>query len=87
MSIRRWSCSTSVRSASSSKIEGIGAALPEAEKPELRAALVVSALLGVTVAHRLLGLTPLRDAPAQQIATRLRPAVSAWIEPGGSRTE
>ncbi|MDQ1072275.1 TetR/AcrR family transcriptional regulator [Streptomyces canus] len=62
---------------------GVGAALPAGEDPELRAALVVTALLGVTIGHQLLGLASLREAPADRIATMLRPAVKALVEPPG----
>lgn len=70
-----------VRVALGRQIDHVGAALPAAEDPELRAALVVTALLGVTIGHQLLGLTALRDAPADRIAALLRPAVQALAEP------
>ncbi|MFF4284352.1 MULTISPECIES: TetR/AcrR family transcriptional regulator [unclassified Streptomyces] len=72
-----------VRSALGRQINGIGAAMPAAEDPELRAALVVTTLLGVTIGHQLLGLAPLRDATADQIAALLRPAIKALAEPPG----
>ncbi|MER6305960.1 TetR/AcrR family transcriptional regulator [Streptomyces sp. NPDC001739] len=72
-----------VRSALGRQINGIGTAMPAAEDPELRAALVVTTLLGVTIGHQLLGLAPLRDATADQIAALLRPAIKALAEPPG----
>ncbi|MEU9623196.1 TetR family transcriptional regulator [Streptomyces sp. NPDC087228] len=63
------------------QIDSIGAALPEAEDPELRAALVVTTMVGVTIGHQLLGLDALRDAPADRIAALLRPAFKALTEP------
>ncbi|MEU6771359.1 TetR family transcriptional regulator [Streptomyces sp. NPDC046759] len=62
------------------QIEGVCAALPADEDRELRAALMVTALLGVTVGHHLLGLAPLRDAPADRVAALLRPAIRALAE-------
>lgn len=66
-----------VRLALGRQIDGIGTALPEAEDRELRAALLVTTLLGVTIGHQLLGLAPLSDAPADRVAALLRPAVTA----------
>ncbi|WP_406379882.1 TetR/AcrR family transcriptional regulator [Streptomyces sp. NBC_01618] len=63
------------------QIGSIGAALPEAEDPELRAALVVTTMIGVTIGHQLLGLDVLRDAPADRIAALLRPAFKSLTEP------
>ncbi|MFE7399047.1 TetR/AcrR family transcriptional regulator [Streptomyces sp. NPDC057557] len=63
------------------QIGSIGAALPEAEDPELRAALVITTMVGITIGHQLLGLDALRDAPADRIATLLRPAFKALTEP------
>ncbi|MGW1466657.1 TetR family transcriptional regulator [Streptomyces sp. NPDC002308] len=65
-----------VRGALGRQIGSVGAALP-AEDSELRAALLVTALLGVTIGHQLLGLAPLRDASADQVAALLRPAFKA----------
>ena len=69
-----------VRDALGRQIDGVSAALPATEDAELRAALVVSTLLGVTIGHQLLGLAPLRDAPADRVAALLRPAVKALAE-------
>ncbi|MFJ9103366.1 TetR/AcrR family transcriptional regulator [Streptomyces sp. NPDC102405] len=74
-----------IRVALGRQIAGVGAALPADEDPELRAALVVTALLGVTVGHQLLGLSPLREAPADRIAQLLRPAVKALVGPPPQR--
>ncbi|WP_405522171.1 TetR family transcriptional regulator [Streptomyces canus] len=70
-----------IRVALGRQIAGVGAALPADEDPELRAALVVTALLGVTIGHQLLGLTSLREASADRIAALLRPAVKALAGP------
>ncbi|MGW7170942.1 TetR/AcrR family transcriptional regulator [Streptomyces sp. NPDC054884] len=72
-----------VRAALGRQIDSVGAALPAAEDPELRAALVVTALLGVTIGHQLLGLAVLREAPAEHIAALLRPAIKALTGPPG----
>ncbi|WNI28282.1 TetR family transcriptional regulator [Streptomyces sp. ITFR-6] len=66
-----------VRVALGSQLDGIGAALPAAEDPELRAALIVTTLLGITIGHQFLELAPLRDAPAERVAALLRPAIKA----------
>ncbi|MCX5344933.1 TetR/AcrR family transcriptional regulator [Streptomyces atratus] len=63
------------------QIGSIGAAMPEVEDPELRAALVITTMVGVTIGHQLLGLDALRDAPADRIAALLRPAFKALTEP------
>jgi hypothetical protein len=52
-----------------------------AEDAELRAALLVTTLAGVTIGHQLLGLDALRDTPADHIATLPRPALTALTEP------
>ncbi|CAL9371516.1 TetR/AcrR family transcriptional regulator [Streptomyces sp. enrichment culture] len=70
-----------VRDSLGRQIDAIGAALPAAEDPELRAALIVTVLLGVTVGHQLLGLAPLREASPERIAALLRPAVEALAGP------
>ncbi|MFF7052184.1 TetR/AcrR family transcriptional regulator [Streptomyces griseorubiginosus] len=72
-----------VRAALGRQIDSIGAALPAAEDPELRAALVVTALLGVTIGHQFLGLAALREVPADRIAALLRPAIKALTGPPG----
>ncbi|MEE1843880.1 MULTISPECIES: TetR family transcriptional regulator [unclassified Streptomyces] len=65
------------------QIDGVSAALPTTEDAELRAALFVTALLGVTIGHQFLRLDALRDAPADRIAALLRPAFKALAEPQG----
>ncbi|MEW1567294.1 MULTISPECIES: TetR family transcriptional regulator [unclassified Streptomyces] len=70
-----------VRAALGRQIDSVGAALPAPEDPELRAALVVTALLGVTIGHQLLSLEALRGAPADRIAALLRPAIKALTGP------
>ncbi|MER5178113.1 hypothetical protein ABT009_06995 [Streptomyces sp. NPDC002896] len=65
------------------QIDSISAALPAADDPELRAALVVITMVGVTIGHQLLGLDALRDASANRIADLLRPAFKALTEPPG----
>lgn len=52
----------------------------DAGDAELRAALMVSMMLGVTIAHQLLGLTALRDASPERIAETLRPALRALAD-------
>ncbi|MER5362394.1 hypothetical protein [Streptomyces sp. NPDC002785] len=59
------------------QIDSIGAALPEADDPELRAALVITTMVGVTIGHQLLGLDALRNAPTDRITALLRPAFKA----------
>ncbi|MFJ6437978.1 TetR/AcrR family transcriptional regulator [Streptomyces sp. NPDC091416] len=66
-----------VRAALGRQIDSVGAALPAAEDPELRATLLVTVLLGVTIGHQFLGLTALREVPADHVAALLRPAIKA----------
>nr|WP_280922730.1 hypothetical protein [Streptomyces violaceorubidus] len=47
--------------------------MPQDPDAELRAALVVSTLPGVAAGHQRLGLSPLRETPADRIAALLRP--------------
>ncbi|MFJ8804151.1 TetR/AcrR family transcriptional regulator [Streptomyces sp. NPDC102487] len=72
-----------VRAALGRQIDSVAAALPTPEDSELRAALVVTALLGVTIGHQLLGLAALREAPTDRIAALLRPAFKALTGPPG----
>ncbi|MGW6144474.1 TetR/AcrR family transcriptional regulator [Streptomyces sp. NPDC055140] len=65
------------------QIDSVSANLPAAEDAELRAALFVTALLGVTIGHQFLRLAALRDAPADRIAALLRPAFKALAGPPG----
>ncbi|MFF1923218.1 TetR/AcrR family transcriptional regulator [Streptomyces sp. NPDC058221] len=66
------------------QISGIGGALPadgDGQDAELRAALIVTTMVGVTIGHQLLGLEALRDAPAGRIDALLRPALAALTRP------
>ncbi|MFD2078420.1 TetR/AcrR family transcriptional regulator [Actinopolymorpha cephalotaxi] len=56
-----------------------GAAVIPAEDPELRSALLVAVLLGVTTGRHLLELDHLRDASPEQITDLLRPAFQALV--------
>ncbi|WP_214410510.1 TetR/AcrR family transcriptional regulator [Sphaerisporangium fuscum] len=62
------------RAALDGQIAQAGAAI-EAEDAELRAALMISTMLGVTIAHQLLDLTALRGVPTEKIAGLLRPSL------------
>ncbi|MDT7842986.1 TetR family transcriptional regulator [Streptomyces justiciae] len=62
------------RRALGGQIDSLAAALPSADDAELRAALVVTAMVGITIGHQLLALPALHDAPADRIAAILRPA-------------
>ncbi|MFF5492123.1 TetR/AcrR family transcriptional regulator [Streptomyces aquilus] len=64
------------RRALGGQIDSLAAALSSAadDEAELRAALVVTAMVGITIGHQLLALPALRDAPADRIAAVLRPA-------------
>ncbi|MGW2657481.1 TetR/AcrR family transcriptional regulator [Streptomyces sp. NPDC001478] len=44
---------------------------------ELRAALIVTTMVGATLGHQLLGISALRDVPADRITALLRPALEA----------
>ena len=57
------------------------------EDAELRAALVVCTMLGVTIGHRLLELDGLRDATADEIAALLRPCIDSLLGDGRPRTD
>lgn len=72
------------RQAMGGQIASIGAALPSPDDAELRAALVVTAMVGVTIGHQLLALPALRDAPAERIAALLRPALKSLTDPSTS---
>lgn len=72
-----------VRASLGRQIDSVGAALPDAKDAELRAALLVTALLGVTIGHQLLGLASLREASADHLAALLRPAIKALAGPPG----
>ncbi|MFF8932608.1 TetR/AcrR family transcriptional regulator [Streptomyces longwoodensis] len=69
------------REALGAQVSSVAAALPADEDPELRAALAVTALVGITIGHQLLRLPALRDAPADRLTALLRPALAALTEP------
>ncbi|MFE6974736.1 TetR/AcrR family transcriptional regulator [Streptomyces sp. NPDC057682] len=50
---------------------------------DLRAALIVTTMVGATLGHQLLGLSALRDVPADRITALLRPALEALVRPAG----
>lgn len=70
------------RAALGRQIEAVRSALPTPEEAEVRAALLISAVVGVTIAHQLLGLEALREVPAERIAGLLRPALRALAGSG-----
>ncbi|MEU2249505.1 TetR family transcriptional regulator [Streptomyces sp. NPDC019224] len=70
-----------VRTALGRQIADVGTALPAPDDRELRAALAVTTLLGVTLGHQLLGLPVLCEASPDRIAALLRPALNALAEP------
>lgn len=55
------------------QIEATARALPAGEDAELRTALIISTLIGITVSHQLLRLDALRDLTPDRIAAALRP--------------
>jgi AcrR family transcriptional regulator len=59
------------------------AAAQPGDQAELRAALLVAWMLGLTLTRNLLGLGPLRDAPAAEVVALLRPCFRALIEESG----
>jgi AcrR family transcriptional regulator len=62
-------------------IEQLSSAIP-AEDSRLRAALAVTAILGVTIGHQLLDIGALRDTSADQIADLLRPCLRSLVSGG-----
>ncbi|MFC4013301.1 TetR/AcrR family transcriptional regulator [Nonomuraea purpurea] len=73
----------SAREVLSGQIDRLAESLP-AEDARVRAALVMTIMLGVTVGHQLLELDELRDLPQEEIAKVLRPALRAITAPDGS---
>ncbi|WP_248964209.1 TetR/AcrR family transcriptional regulator [Sphaerisporangium perillae] len=71
---------SSARAALGGQIDQIGAALP-GDDARLRAALVTSVMIGVTIGHQLLDLDPLRDAPREEIERLMRPCLLALLHP------
>ncbi|MGW0228459.1 TetR/AcrR family transcriptional regulator [Actinopolymorpha singaporensis] len=67
-----------VRASLAAQIAQGARAIP-ADDPELRSALLVAVLLGVTTGRHLLELDHLRDASPEQITDLLRPAFQALI--------
>jgi AcrR family transcriptional regulator len=65
-----------IRTKQAALVERIAAAIPTADA-ELRAALIVSILMGISVERQLLEFAPLRDAPAEQVVELLRPVFDA----------
>jgi AcrR family transcriptional regulator len=66
------------------QIAGVAGVLP-GDEADLRAALAISVMIGVTIGHQLLGLDGLRDVPPDRVAPLLRPALAALLnaESGG----
>lgn len=62
-------------------IEQLSSAIP-AKDSRLRAALAVTAILGVTIGHQLLDIGALRDTSAEQIADLLRPCLQGLVSGG-----
>jgi AcrR family transcriptional regulator len=71
------------RAALGHQITAISAALPPTPDTDLRAALVITTLVGVTVGHQLLALDALHSVPTAHIAAALRPALKALTDPAG----
>ncbi|GII54250.1 TetR family transcriptional regulator [Planotetraspora thailandica] len=61
------------------QVATVGAAIG-AEDADLRAALMISTMLGVTIAHQLLDLSALREVSAERIAQLLRPSLKALAD-------
>ncbi|MFL5998378.1 MAG: TetR/AcrR family transcriptional regulator [Streptomyces sp.] len=70
-----------IRVALGRQIAGVGTALPADEDPELRAALVVTALLASPAAISSSAGASLCEAPADRIAALLRSAIKALVGP------
>ncbi|MFF0868269.1 TetR family transcriptional regulator [Nonomuraea sp. NPDC003560] len=71
---------TAAREALARQVDRLAASIP-GEDARLRAALMTTILLGVTVGHQLLELPELRDAPPERIARLLRPSLRALTGP------
>ncbi|MFF5211881.1 TetR family transcriptional regulator [Streptosporangium sp. NPDC000396] len=69
----------SARASLGRQIDQIGTALPGADS-RLRAALVSSIMLGVTIGHQLLELDPLREASREEIDRLIRPCLLALLQ-------
>jgi AcrR family transcriptional regulator len=75
-----------VRRVQADHVQRIAAALPakNAKDAELRAALIVAVMMGVTIQRHLIHLAPLRDASDDQVVEFLRPGIESLI---GARTK
>lgn len=69
----------SVRTALDRQVEQVAGAIKEPDA-ELRAALVISAMVGITIGHQLLDLDAFRGATSERIIELLRPAVQSLVE-------
>ncbi|WP_433176944.1 TetR family transcriptional regulator [Actinoallomurus sp. CA-150999] len=65
-----------MRDAMTRQVEQASAVLP-GEEAELRSALILAILFGVSTGRNLIGLAPLRDATPEQITRLLRPCIEA----------
>lgn len=74
-----------LRAAQARQVEQAGAAIG-AEDAELRAALLVAILFGVSVERNLIGLEPLRGATPDQITSLLRPCFQALTDSKAERS-
>ncbi|WP_371785256.1 TetR/AcrR family transcriptional regulator [Streptosporangium subroseum] len=70
---------TSAQAMLGTQIDRIGSTLA-GDDARLRAALVTSIMLGVTIGHQLLDLEPLRDAPQEEIDRLMRPCLLALLQ-------
>ena len=73
-----------VRQVQNRQIERIGAAI-SAEDADLRAALIVTLMLGISIQRHLIELPALHDAPCDQITELLRPCLETLIGDQPSR--
>lgn len=62
------------------QIAGIKSALPGDDDAELRAALAISVMIGVTIGHQLLALDGLAEVPPDRIARVLRPVLDRLLD-------
>ncbi|MCO5994403.1 TetR/AcrR family transcriptional regulator [Actinoallomurus rhizosphaericola] len=78
-----------MRAAMTRQVEQASAAIP-GEEAELRAALILAILFGVSTGRNLIELGPLRDATPEQITRLLRPcfeALTGQVSPGQAPPE
>ncbi|MFD8692035.1 TetR/AcrR family transcriptional regulator [Streptomyces sp. NPDC059651] len=71
------------RNSNGSRNSGTSRNSKDSGEAELRAALIVTTMVGVTIGHQLLGLNALTDAPADRVTALLRPALDALAQPPG----